>query len=273
MLFAIDVGNTSIVFGVFSGKSLTASWRLSTHGKRTPDELGLIVLHMLQNRAIDVKKIDAVILCSVVPPLTGTVVEMVRNYVQRDALLVESGEQMGISVLYESDTEVGADRLVNGVAAFELHGRSRGTAVIVVDFGTATTFDAISVSGEYLGGVICPGVQISADALFQRTALLPRVEIKRPSTVIGRTTTSSVQSGLYFGQISMIEGIVRRIRSELVKDIGTAGSASEHATCIATGGIAQLIAEETGVFEKVDGDLTLHGLRIIWERNLSWSRQ
>lgn len=268
MLLAIDVGNTSIVFGVFAGKTLTASWRLSTHGKRTPDELGVIVLQMLQNRAIDVKQIDAVILCSVVPPLTGTVVEMVRNYVQRDALLVESGEQIGIAVLYENDKEVGADRLVNGVAAFELYGRQRGTAVIVVDFGTATTFDAISVAGEYLGGVICPGVQISADALFQRTALLSRVEIRRPSNVIGRTTTSSVQSGLYFGQISMIEGIVKRMRSELSKGNGPSSLISEHATCIATGGIAQLIAEETGVFEMVDGDLTLHGLRIIWERNV-----
>ena len=273
MLLAIDVGNTSIVFGVFSEKTLAASWRLSTHGKRTPDELGVIVLHMLKNRKIDIEKIDAVILCSVVPPLTGAVVEMVRNYIQSDVLLVESGKQMGIAVLYENAAEVGADRLVNGVAAFELYGRQRGTPVIVVDFGTATTFDAISVAGEYLGGVICPGVQISADALFQRTALLSRVEIRRPSTVIGRTTTGSVQSGLYFGQISMIEGVVKRMRSELAKGAGTSSPISEHATCIATGGIAQLIAEETGVFETVNGDLTLHGLRIIWERNLSWSRQ
>ncbi len=267
MLLAVDIGNTNIVLGVFAGETLTESWRLATHQERTADELGVLVLQMFENRGVDTGQVDGIIVCSVVPPLTGTVIEMARRYVRRDALLIESGDQIGMPILYENPAEVGTDRLINGVAAFERHGRPRNAAVIVVDFGTATTFDAISRKGDYLGGVICPGIQISADALFQRAARLSRVDIRRPPEVVGRTTVSSMQSGLYFGQVAMVEGLVQRMRRELARDDGTSPPAPP-AACIATGGMATLIAAEAKVLEEVDVDLTLHGLRIVWERNL-----
>lgn len=160
-------------------------------------------------------------------------------------------------ILYENPAEVGADRIVNGVAAYERYGRARGLPLIVVDFGTATTFDAISVRGEYLGGVICPGIQISADALFQRAARLPRIDVRKPASVIGRTTVTSMQAGLFFGYVGMVEGLVHRVRREL----------GGRAFCVATGGLAEVISPETDVVEAVERDLTMHGLRLIWERN------
>jgi type III pantothenate kinase len=183
---------------------------------------------------------------------------MARRYFGRDALIVDPASNTGMPVLYDPPADVGADRVVNGVAAFELYGRAAGRPIIVVDFGTATTFDAITARGEYLGGVICPGVQISAEALFLRAARLPKVEVRRPPAVIGRTTVGSMQSGLFFGYVDMIAGIVRRMRAEL---------GEPPARCIATGGLADVISAETSVVEEVNPDLTLIGLRMIWERN------
>jgi len=257
MLLAIDIGNTNIVLGVFEDAALGRSWRLATARDRTADELGLMVSDLLERGKIALATIDGVVLASVVPQLTGPVIEMSNRYLGLTPLNVEAGVDIGMPNLYAHPSEVGADRLVNGVAAYEAYGRERGVPLVVLDFGTATTFDAISAKGEYLGGVICPGIQISADALFQRAARLPRIDVRKPANVIGRTTVTSMQSGLFFGYVAMVEGLVSRLRREL------GGSAF----CVATGGLADVIAPETNVVDAVDRDLTLHGLRIVWERN------
>jgi type III pantothenate kinase len=257
MLLAIDVGNTNIVLGVFSGTRLTRSWRLATQRDRTADELGLMISDLLDRAGIAPARIDGVVLASVVPPLTGSMIEMCRRYLHSDPLNLEPGVDTGMPVLYEHPDEVGADRIVNGIAAYARFGRARHVPLIVVDFGTATTFDAITADGEYLGGVICPGIGISADALFQRAARLPRIDVRKPPNVIGRTTVTSMQSGLFFGYVGMVEGLVHRLREEL----------GGQAFCVATGGLADVIAPETHVVDAVDRDLTLQGLRLLWERN------
>ncbi|HEU4939685.1 MAG TPA: type III pantothenate kinase [Vicinamibacterales bacterium] len=259
MLLAIDVGNTNIVLGVFDGARLTESWRLATMRERTSDEVGILVTHLFAHSAIALDRVSGIILSSVVPPLTRTMEEMAEQYFGHTPLTVDPGTNTGMPVLYTPASDVGADRVVNGVAAYEAYGRATRTPVIVVDFGTATTFDAISAAGEYIGGVICPGIGISADALFQRAARLPRVDVRKPSAVIGGTTVTSMQSGLFFGYVEMVDGIVRRMRVEL--------DGGDRAACIATGGMADIIAAETTVIERVDPDLTLQGLRLIWERN------
>lgn len=257
MLLAIDIGNTNIVLGVFRGADLLQSWRLTTLRERTADELGLVILQLFDHHNIRADGILGVIIASVVPPLTGTMAEMAERYIHRQPLLVEPGTKIGMDVLYENPSDVGADRLVNGVAAYERYGRSRLEPVIVVDFGTATTFDVITAQGEYLGGAICPGVQISADALFQRAARLPRIDVRKPAQVIGRTTVGSMQAGLFYGYVGMVEGLVHRLRRELTAP----------AVTVATGGLAGVIAPETTVIDHVDPDLTLHGMRLVWERN------
>ena len=257
MLLAIDIGNTNIVLGVFEGTTLGRNWRLATSRERTADELGLMVSQLLERGEVAAAAIDGVVLASVVPQLTGPMIEMSKRYLGLAPLNVDAGVELGMPNLYAHPSEVGADRLVNGIAAYEGYGRLRGTPLVVVDFGTATTFDAISQKGEYLGGVICPGIQISADALFQRAARLPRIDVKKPAGVIGRTTVASMQSGLFFGYVEMVQGLVRRLRQELG---GTA-------FCVATGGLADVISPETDVVDAVDRDLTLQGLRIVWERN------
>jgi len=259
MLLAIDVGNTNIVLGVFEGTRLAESWRLVTLRERTADELGILVTHLFANRGVPLDHVSGIILASVVPPLTRTMEEMAERYVGHTPLTVDPGTNTGMPVLYSPPSDVGADRVVNGVAAYEAYGRATQSPVIVVDFGTATTFDAISAAGEYLGGVICPGIGISADALFQRAARLPRVDVRKPPAVIGDTTVTSMQSGLFFGYVSMVDGIVTRMRAELDR--------GKRSACIATGGMADIIASETTVIERVDPDLTLQGLRLIWERN------
>ena len=255
MLLAIDVGNTNIVLGVFDGARLAESWRLATWRERTSDEVGILVTHLFARSAIALDRVSGIILSSVVPPLTGTMEEMAEQYFGHQPLTVDPGTNTGMPVLYRPASDVGADRVVNAVAAYARF----GGPVIVVDFGTATTFDAISAAGEYIGGVICPGIGISADALFQRAARLPRVDVRKPPAVIGGTTVTSMQSGLFFGYVEMVDGIVRRMRVEL--------DGGERAACIATGGMADIIAAETTVIERVDPDLTLQGLRLIWERN------
>ncbi len=257
MLLAIDIGNTNIVLGVFAGRRLAHSWRLATSRQRTPDELGLMVSELLDRAGIRPSAISGVVLASVVPPLTGTAIEMCRRYLGTDPLNLEPGVDTGMPVRYDHPEEVGADRIVNAMAAWDQFGRKRRLPLIVVDFGTATTFDAISARGEYLGGAICPGIAISADALFQRAARLPRIDVQRPAHAIGRTTVTSMQAGLFFGYVGMVEGLVDRICTEL----------GGRAYCVATGGLAAVIAPETQVVDAVAPDLTLHGLRLLWERN------
>jgi len=256
MLLAIDVGNTNIVLGVFDGEALVHSWRLQTLRERTSDELGLLVDGLFAHSRIEPVQIRGVILGSVVPPLTGTIRAMAERYFGVTAMVVEPGVNTSMPILYENPSEVGADRIVNAIAGLAKFGRS-GTPLIVVDFGTATTLDAISAKGEYLGGAICPGVTISADALFQRAARLPRIDVRKPARVVGRTTVGAMESGLFWGYVGMVEGLVKRMTDEL----------GGHAVCVATGGLADVIAPETTLIQHVDPDLTLHGLRIVWERN------
>ena len=259
MLLAIDVGNTNIVLGVFDGVSLAESWRLATLRERTSDEIGILVTHLFARSGIELGRVSGVILSSVVPPLTQTLEDMSARYFGHRPLTVDPGTNTGMPVLYSPASDVGADRVVNAVAAYEAYGRATRSPVIVVDFGTATTFDAISAAGEYIGGVICPGIGISADALFQRAARLPRVDVRKPPAVIGRTTVTSMQSGLFFGYVSMVDGIVVRMRAEL--------EGGDRAACVATGGMADILAGETTVIQRVEPNLTLEGLRLIWERN------
>jgi type III pantothenate kinase len=257
MLLAIDVGNTNIVLGVFEGVQLRTTWRLLTLRERTADEVGLLVVGLIGHEHIDLAAIDQVVLGSVVPPLTPIMIGMVKRYFGRDPLVVDPRTNAGMPILYERPSEVGADRIANSIAAYEQYGRVRGEPLIVADLGTATTFDAITVKGEYLGGVICPGPQIAADALFQRAARLPRVDVQKPKTVIGRTTVHAIEAGLFYGYLGMVEGLVRRISDEL----------GGRPISIATGGLAPLIVPETKVFHAMEPDITLQGLRIIWERN------
>jgi type III pantothenate kinase len=258
MLLAIDVGNTNIVLGVFDGPALVQSWRLQTVRERTSDELGLLVDGLFAHSRIERVQVRGVILGSVVPPLTGTIRAMVERYFGVKAMIVEPGVNTGMPILYKNPAEVGADRIVNAVAAYDKYGRDHpGRPLIVLDFGTATTLDAVSGRGEYLGGAICPGVQISADALFQRAARLPRIDVRKPATVVGQTTVGAMESGLFYGYVGMVEGLVTRMNREL------GGSA----LCVATGGLASVIAPETPLIEFVEPDLTLDGLRLVWERN------
>ena len=256
MLLAIDVGNTNIVIGVFHGDTLIQSWRLQTLRERTSDELGLLVEGLFAHSGIDRTKVSGIIVASVVPPLTSTTCAMVERYFKRTALLVDPARNAGMPILYENPAEVGADRIVNAIAAYAQYGGKGDRPLIVCDFGTATTLDAVTARGEYLGGAICPGVTISADALFQRAARLPRIDVRKPSTVIGRTTVGAMESGLFWGYVGMVEGLVRRMGDEL----------GGNAICVATGGLAAVIAPETTLIQHVDVDLTLQGLRIVWER-------
>ena len=257
MLLAIDVGNSNIVLGVFDGATLVQSWRLQTLRERTSDELGLLVEGLFAHAKIDLSRIRGVVLGSVVPPLTGTLQAMARRFFNLEPVIVDPARNTGMPIRYENPAEIGADRIVNAVAAYETFGRDGARPMIVVDFGTATTLDAVSAQGEYLGGAICPGVQISADALFQRAARLPRIDVRKPARIVGRTTVSAMESGLFYGHVGMVEGLVRRMNDEL----------GGNAICIATGGLADVIAPETSLIAHVDVDLTLHGLRLVWERN------
>jgi type III pantothenate kinase len=258
MLLAIDVGNTNIVLGVFEHGRLIHSWRLQTMRERTSDELGLLVDGLFAHRGLSPSGVTGVVLGSVVPPLTSTVWSMVKRYFDRDPLIVDP-RNAGMPILYENPDEVGADRILNAIAAYEMFGREARRPLVVCDFGTATTLDAVTAKGEYLGGAICPGVTISADALFQRAARLPRVDVRKPSTVIGRTTVGAMQSGLFYGYVGMVEGLMTRMSAEL----------GGNALCVATGGLAVTIASEIPAIEHVDVDLTLRGLRMVWERNQS----
>jgi type III pantothenate kinase len=258
LLLTIDVGNTNTVLGLHEGPELRAHWRLTTRREQTADEYGILVRNLFAAQGVAPAQVLGVALASVVPPLTSVLVALSRQYIGHDPLVIEPGVRTGMPILYEPPSDVGADRIVNGVAAFAAY----GGPVIVVDFGTATTFDVVTRKGEYLGGVICPGVGISADALFQRAARLPRVDVRNPGKVIGRSTVGSMQAGLYFGYASMVEGIIARIRAEL----------GEAARVVATGGLAETLAGDIPSIEAVDPVLTLTGLRLIWERNRAAAR-
>lgn len=258
MLLAIDVGNTNVTIGVFDGDRLAHNWRLAALRERTGDELGIFVTRLFEQARIDVASVTGIAIASVVPPLARPMEEMCERYFRRPAFFVDAANA-GMPVRYSPAADVGADRIVNAVAAWEKYGRRGEIPLIVVDFGTGTTFDVISIDGEYLGGIICPGISISADALFQRAARLPRVEVRKPPSVVGQNTVHAIQSGLFFGYVDMVDGLIRRVRAEL--------PGGDRATVIGTGGLAGLLAEESRAIEKIEPDLTLNGLRLIWQRN------
>jgi type III pantothenate kinase len=253
MLLTIDVGNTNITLGLYEGSKLGARWRLATEHERMPDEYGLQILGLLQHGGCAPNQLDGVCMASVVPPLTTRILQASQVYLNQTPLIVDHTVKTGVKVLYDTPNAVGADRIVDAVAVLNLYG---GPAC-VVDFGTATTFDAITAAGEYLGGAIAPGIGIAADALVQRTAKLPRVDLQTPPSVIGRNTIHAMQSGLLYGYVSMVEGMVKRFRKELGKEMKV----------IATGGLAEIVARETECIQILAPWLTLDGLRIIWEMN------
>ncbi|MBK7992631.1 MAG: type III pantothenate kinase [Blastocatellia bacterium] len=255
MLLVMDVGNTNTVLGVYAGDEIVARWRLTTERDRTIDEYGILCRNLFTLAKLDFTAIKAIAISSVVPTLNFTLYKMAITYFEIEPLFVEPEKNSGIKIHYDTPQAVGADRVVNAVAAFHKY----GGPCIVVDFGTATTFDAISPAGDYLGGVITPGVQISSEALFLRASRLPRVQIRHPEKVVGTSTIMSIQSGLYFGYIGLVDGILTRMIDEL----------GPQKTVIATGGLAPLIGKGSAIIEIIDDDLLLEGLKLIYERNQS----
>lgn len=253
MLLTIDIGNTNLTLGLYEAQKLGARWRLATDHERMPDEYGLQILGMLQHAGCSPSLLDGICLASVVPVVTGRILQACNYYLEKEPLVIDHTVKTGIKILYEDPRAVGADRIVDAVAVMQLYG---GPACIV-DFGTATTFDALTVNGEYLGGAIAPGIGIAADALFHRTSKLPRVDILPPPNVIGSNTVFAVQSGLLYGYVALVEGMVERFRKELGKEMKV----------IATGGLAEIIARETKTIQHLAPWLTLDGLRMLWEMN------
>ena len=253
MLLAIDIGNSNVTLGVFREENLLATWRLATDTRKLPDEYALLIQSLLPLKGVAPKDIDSIALCSVVPPLTQVFGELAKEHFGVTALRFGAGTRTGVRVLYDYPRDVGSDRVVDAAAAFSMY----GGPVIVVDFGTATVFDAVSRDGEYLGGAIASGITLTAEALFERTSQLRRVELVPPKSAIGRNTASSIQSGILFGHVGMVEYMVRRFKLELGGDTKVVG----------TGGMASLIEKETDVFDAVNPDLTLIGLRLINDIN------
>jgi len=253
MLLTIDIGNTNITLGLYEGKELGPRWRLATANDHMPDEYGLHLLGLLEPAGHTPASVSGICLASVVPPLTSKIVEACRRYLAKEPLVVDAGVKTGVRVRYEDPRAVGADRIVDAVAVLRMY----GTPACVVDFGTATTFDAIAENGDYLGGAIAPGIGIAAEALYQRTAKLTRVDLQKPPSAIGRNTVHAMQSGLLYGYVGLVEGMVARFRQEL----------GENMKVIATGGLADIVAKETQVIQILAPWLTLDGLQIIWEMN------
>lgn len=253
MLLAIDIGNTNVKLGIFDGDKLKATWNLATGIHRTPDEYGGVVLNLMERKKVLPSKVTGVVLCGVVPPLLPTFVELCKKYLNTEPLVVEAGVKTGMRIRLDNPREVGPDRVVNAVAAQNLYGKP----LIIIDLGTATTFDVVSKEGDYLGGAIAPGIVIATEALYTRTAALPRIGLSRPKQVIGKNTISAMQSGIIFGYIGLIEGMIKRIEQEL----------GSKAKVIATGGQAYFLAEEIPAIDVINPDLTLIGLRLIYEMN------
>ncbi len=252
-LFCIDIGNTNVVMGLYEGETLVAHWRIATDHQKMADEYAMLILDLFERSAQQPAEVEGVIIASVVPPLTGIFEKLSGRYFDQTPMTIGPGVRTGVRILYDNPHEVGADRIVDAVAAYARY----GGPTCVVDFGTATTFDAVSEQGDYLGGAIAPGIGIAAEALFQRTAKLPRIDLVRPPAVIGKNTVQSMQSGLLFGYVGLVEGIVARFKAILGPGMRVIG----------TGGLASLIAAETKIIEAVDPWLTLEGLRLIWEMN------
>jgi type III pantothenate kinase len=259
MLLTLDVGNSNTVLGLYrlNSDELVTSWRISTLRAQTIDEYGVLLLNLFSMRKIEATEVSSIIISSVVPPLDSTLRQVCERYFNLKAMFVEPGIKTGMPILVDNPAELGADRLVNGVAAFARY----GGPCIVVDFGTATTFDVISAKGEYIGGVIAPGLAISAEALFSRAAKLSRVDVKKPAKVVGTNTVAHIQSGLYYGYIGLVDGILERILNE------TRHPDSPAPKIVATGGLARLIVDDSRFIDTIDDMLTLDGLRLIYERN------
>ncbi|NLK22172.1 MAG: type III pantothenate kinase [Epulopiscium sp.] len=254
MILAIDVGNTNIVLGAYEKEKLIAYWRMTTHAYKSADELGMFIYDLLQHNDVDTRKVEQVVIASVVPDIMYSLEHGIRKYLKVNPLIVGPGIKTGLNIRIDNPKELGADRIANAVATLSLYG---GPA-IVIDFGTATTFDIICESGSYVGGVISPGLSISADALWQRAAKLPKVEIQKPEKIIGKNTVDSMQAGLVYGYIGQIDYIIKRIKKEMK---------APKVKVIATGGLAKVIAPESKTIEEVNGLLTLQGLKIICEKN------
>lgn len=257
MLLVIDVGNTNTVIGALSGQEIVERWRISTVS-RTTDEVGLLVLELLEHRDLSAADIRGAAISCVVPSLLYSLEKACRRYLDTDPIVVGRGMKTGMRVCTDNPREVGADRIVNAVAALERH----DSPLVVVDFGTATTFDCVNDVGDYIGGAIAPGFRISADALFERTAKLPRIEVERTEHAIGTNTVASMQAGMFWGYVGLVEGLARRCKDEL-----RGRFPGSTVPCIATGGLANLIGAACDEVDEVDNDLTLQGLRILWERN------
>lgn len=253
VILVIDVGNTNIVLGLYQDRELLHHWRLSTNRSQTVDEYGILIHNLFRIGNIDIQSIQGIIISCVVPPIMGTLEQLCEKYLGRIPLVVGPGIKTGLNIRYENPREVGADRIVNSVSAIEQY----GGPLIVVDFGTATTFDYIDQKGNYLGGAIVPGLGISTEALYQRAAKLPRIDLSKPKSVIGRNTVHSMQAGIIYGYAGQVDGIVDRMKAEM----------NEHPKVIATGGLAELIAKESRSIDEINPMLTLEGLRLIYKRN------
>lgn len=257
MILLVDVGNTNIVIGVCKDNEYIAGWRISTDSKKTSDEYGIQMIQLFHQSDLNPKEVKGIIISSVVPNIMHSLENMVKKSFNINPIIVGPGVKTGINIKYDNPKEVGADRIVNAVAAHEIYRRD----VIIIDFGTATTYCAVTEDGNYLGGCICPGVRISSDALFERAAKLPRVELELPKNIICKNTVSSMQAGILYGYIGQVEYIVSKTKKEMV------AMGYENQYVIATGGLANLIAKSTNVIDKVDSSLTLEGLRIIYDKN------